>query len=188
MKKGKRWEVISNLKNQKSKIKNEDVVTLLLENRGIVSDEERQNFLSPKLEDITADAVGLDKKQLEKAIGRIFLARERGEDVVVFGDYDVDGITGTAILWESLYELGFKVMPYIPHRVEEGYGLSVKGIENLFNSNGILKRVQDDNKRVQDDNEKVGLIITVDNGVMAHEAIEYANSLRIDVIVTDHHA
>src|SRR5581483_4902266 len=77
---------------------------------------------------------------------------------------------GTAILWETLHSLGFFVVPYIPHRMDEGYGLSKKGIDNL-----------------KQELENIHLIITVDNGIVAKEAVAYANSLGIDVIITDHH-
>ncbi len=97
----------------------------------------------------------------------------------MFGDYDVDGITGAAILWETLHALGAKVMPYIPHRIEEGYGLSVKGIQNIMEGiPPILTVGRDDGG---------GLIITVDNGIVASEAVAFANKQAIDVIITDHH-
>ncbi|MDE2588104.1 MAG: single-stranded-DNA-specific exonuclease RecJ, partial [Patescibacteria group bacterium] len=92
------------------------------------------------------------------------------EKIIVFGDYDVDGITGTAVLWETLYKQGADVTPYIPHRVDEGYGLSIKGIEN------VLTQFPD-----------TRLIITVDNGIVANEAVAFANKKGIDVIITDHH-
>ncbi|MBI4097506.1 MAG: single-stranded-DNA-specific exonuclease RecJ, partial [Candidatus Levybacteria bacterium] len=97
-------------------------------------------------------------------------AIEKKEQIIIFGDYDADGVSGTAILWETLNSLSANVMPYIPHRVEEGYGLSVKGIENLLKTFPNTK-----------------LIITVDNGIVANKAVEFANSLGLDVIITDHH-
>src|SRR6185312_5413779 len=101
---------------------------------------------------------------------RIQKAIEKKEQIVVFGDYDVDGITGTAILWETLHALGAHVVPYIPNRIDEGYGLSIAGIENI-----------------QSKISNIGLIITVDNGIVANEAIDFADKAGIDVIVTDHH-
>ena len=126
--------------------------------------------MNPKLESVTIDSVGIDKQQLKKAVARIRLAIKNKEEIAVFGDYDVDGICGTAILWETLNSLGAKIMPYIPHRVEEGYGLSEKGIDNL--------KLTIKNCR---------LIITVDNGIVANTAVDYALSQGMDVIITDHH-
>jgi single-stranded-DNA-specific exonuclease len=159
----KKWNVLN-------KTKSREITEILLENRGIKTKKEAEEFLNPKLETVTADSVGIDKKQLKKATERIKSAIKNKEQIVVFGDYDVDGITGTAILWETLHSIGAKVMPYIPHRIDEGYGLSVKGIENVKNLHKDLK-----------------LIITVDNGIVANKAVDFANEQEIDVIITDHH-
>jgi len=192
----KKWKTLN--KNQKSilrqaqdksqKLGNEDIIKILLENRGLKTKKEIDEFLNPKLEHATIGSVGIDKRQLRKAISRIQKAIKDKEKIVVFGDYDVDGICGTAILWETLNSLGARAMPYIPHRVEEGYGLSVKGIQNVIlnsfqdlkhDSKKMLKQVQHDNKK--------RLIITVDNGIVANKAVEFANKEGIDVIITDHH-
>jgi len=159
----KKWKILN--KGQIS-----EIIKTLLGNRGIKTKKEIEEFLTPKLDRVTIESVGIDKKQTKKAIARIKLAIKDKEQIVVFGDYDVDGITGTAILWETLNSMGAKAMPYIPHRIEEGYGLSVKGIENLK----LL-------------NKNCGLIITVDNGIVANTAVDFANELGIDVIITDHH-
>jgi len=166
----KKWKVKENGKWKMENGKFEDIILLLLKNRGITNKEEIDVFLQPKLEDVTIDSVGIDKKQLKKTLRRLEKAFIKKEQIVVFGDYDVDGITGTAILWETLYALGFHVIPYIPDRVEEGYGLSIRGISNLIAHITNIK-----------------LIITVDNGIVANEAVQFANSLGIDVIITDHH-
>ena len=166
----KNWQILYKIKNQKSKIKSEEIVKIFLENRGIKTKKEIEKFLNPALENVTIDNVGIDKKQLEIAIKRIKKAIKNQEEIVVFGDYDVDGICGTAILWETLNSIGAKVMPYIPHRVDEGYGLSEKGIDSLKLTVKNCK-----------------LIITVDNGIVANKAVDYANSLGVDVIITDHH-
>src|SRR5581483_8136073 len=159
----KKWEVLSEKKT-------ENITQILLKNRGITSKKDTEEFLNPKLEDVTIQSVGVNKVQLKKAVDRIKKAIKDKEEVVIFGDYDVDGICGTAILWETLYSLSKNVHPYIPHRIDEGYGLSIAGISNV---------------NVQIPNVK--LIITVDNGIVANEAVEYANKLGIDVIITDHH-
>ncbi len=170
-------------KSQKSKVppkarlakggRSQKFVEILLNNRGLKTEKEISEFLHPKLENVTAASVGIDKTQLKKAVSRIQKAMKRKEQIVVYGDYDVDGICGAAILWETLHNLGAKVLPYIPHRIEEGYGLSVKGIKNL------TKRYTLD--------AKLSLIITVDNGIVANDAVDFANKAGIDVIITDHH-
>jgi len=175
----KKWEILS-------KKRTGEVIKRLLENRGIKTKKEIEEFLNPKLNAVTIEKVGIDKKQLKKALARIKIAIKNKEQIVIFGDYDVDGITGTAILWETLNSMGAKAMPYIPHRIDEGYGLSIAGINNV-----ILNLFQDPkktkiSKRIRDDKKK-GLIITVDNGIVANTAVDFANKQRIDVIITDHH-
>src|SRR5579871_1846838 len=174
MSKSKKWNLLSTLQITNDELSIKKLIALLLENRGLKTDEEREDFLHPKLEDVTVDAVGIDRTCLKKALARIQKAIDEKEQIVIFGDYDVDGITATAILWETLYALHASVIPYIPDRIEEGYGLSIPGIENL-QSNPIKGGT----------NPK--LIITVDNGIVAHEAVDFANKQGIDVIVTDHH-
>src|SRR5581483_6423316 len=142
-------------------------------NRGLTNKKDIEAFLHPDLTSVTTKSVGIDQTQLKKAIKRIEKAITDKEQIVVFGDYDVDGITGSAILWETLNSLGANVMPYIPHRKNEGYGLSIRGIDNLKTQNSKLKTVS--------------LIITVDNGIVANEAVAFANENNIDVIITDHH-
>jgi len=166
----KNWKILSKIKAQRAKLNPEKVVKILLENRGIKTKKETEEFLNPKLEKVSIDSVGIDRKQLRIAIKRIKQAIKNQEEIVVFGDYDVDGICGTAILWETLNSVGAKVMPYIPHRIEEGYGLSEKGIDSL---------------RLTIKN--CSLIITVDNGIVANRAVDYAIAQGIDVIITDHH-
>lgn len=176
MNKGKKWEILHETSRGKKKdttVTIESIVKILLENRGLTNKKHIEDFLNPQLSAITPDTVGINAKQLQKALERIQKAIETKENIVVFGDYDVDGITGTAILWESLYALGAKVIPYIPHRVDEGYGLSITGIENVI--------------RTASESEKPNLIITVDNGIVANEAVDFANAHGIDVIITDHH-
>ena len=166
----KKWEVLTKLKTGSAKLKNEEVVKILLENRGIKTKKETEVFLSPKLSEVTIASVKISVPQVKKSIARIKKAIKNKEQIVIFGDYDVDGICGTAILWETLNDLGAKVTPYIPNRLDEGYGLSLKGIQNL-------------KSKVQ--NTK--LIITVDNGIVANKAVDFANKQGIDVIITDHH-
>jgi single-stranded-DNA-specific exonuclease len=163
----KQWEV----RSERSFGEDFDgLIDVLLQNRHIETKEDREMFLHPDLAQVTTKTVGVDQKQLKKALKRIRQAIEQQEQIVVFGDYDVDGVTGCTILWESLHGLKAKVMPYIPHRQEEGYGLSVKGIMNI-----------------QKQLPETKLIVTVDNGIVANEAVVFANEQGIEVIITDHH-
>jgi single-stranded-DNA-specific exonuclease len=166
----KRWNILNKTKFKDAADVNKNIIKILLENRGLTDKKVIKEFLYPKLENITIENVGIDKKQLKKAMDRIYQAIKNHEQIIIYGDYDVDGITGTAILWETLNNMKAKVLPYLPNRIDEGYGLSVKGIEN------IRSKIPD-----------VKLIITVDNGIVANEAASYAKEQGIDVIITDHH-
>lgn len=166
----KKWEIINKVKVTSEKFKIEDIIKLLLDNRGLKMEKEIDTFLHPDLSKVTPKSVAIDSTQLKKALSRIEKAVKNKEQIVVFGDYDVDGITGSAILWETLYGLGAVCVPYIPNRKEEGYGLSKIGISNL------MEQVS-----------SISLIITVDNGIVANDAVAFANEKGIDVIITDHH-
>ncbi|MGB9637268.1 MAG: single-stranded-DNA-specific exonuclease RecJ, partial [Microgenomates group bacterium] len=153
----------------------EEIIKTLLENRGVKTKKEIEKFLHPvKPEDFTAKDLGIDAKEVKKALARIKKAIDEKEGIVVYGDYDADGICATAILWETLYRLTKNVLPYIPERVSEGYGLNKETIKNLkFNPPAGGKNL--------------GLIITVDHGITSAEKIKYAKKLGIDIIVCDHH-
>jgi len=105
---------------------------------------------------------------MQKAVDRIKLAVESNEKIAVYGDYDADGITATALLYSYLTEIGGNVIYYIPLREGEGYGLHKESLLSLYE-------------------QQVSLIITVDNGISAINEIEYANSMGLEVIITDHH-
>ena len=158
----KKWQV-------ESEIKNGDIISVLLKNRGITTKKEIEDFLHPKLINVTTESVKINGAQLKKALTRIKKAIKENQKIIVFGDYDVDGICASAILWETLNSLHANALPYIPSRFDEGYGLSKEGIDNLLKTGGI------------------DLIITVDNGIVANDAVDYANKNGIDVIITDHH-
>lgn len=163
----KQWKILN--KTNKASLKEKEIIKLLLKNRGIKSQREIKEFFNPKSPlKITLKELGLSKIQIEKAIQRIQKAKK--EKVLVYGDYDADGICGTAILWEVLFSLGLDVLPYIPERFSEGYGLNKETILGLKEKEPNLK-----------------LIITVDHGIVAGEKIELAKKNGIDVIVTDHH-
>ena len=139
-------------------------MSALTKNRGLMTKKALNQFLNPKFEQILDVKIG----DIQKAIARVDQAIKKGEKVIVYSDYDADGICATAIAWETLHDLGADVMPYVPDRVKEGYGLSTGAISEL--AKGGVK-----------------LIITVDHGVTATEQVAFANKLGIDVIVTDHH-
>lgn len=175
----KKWEIIgkSKIKSQKSKIS--DIIDILLRNRGLITKRQSEEFFNPTPPDkITVKSLSLSKKEIEKAILRIKKARDKNEKVIVFGDYDADGVCATAILWECLYELGLDVSPYIPERFSEGYGLKAESLQKLKTQNKA---------KLKTSSAKLKLIITVDNGIVASDAVKVANQLGIDVIVTDHH-
>lgn len=146
----------------------EEVENLLLKNRGLENQSQIDEFLDfPPLDSLTCEKLDFEKKEIEKAIFRLKEAVRLGEKVIVYGDYDTDGVCATAIMWQTLQSAGAHVLPYIPRR-EEGYGLKKTTIEKLVN-------------------EGVKLIVTVDHGIVANEQVAYAQKLGIDVIVTDHH-
>ncbi len=163
----KKWNVIH---KGKKDLTNQQILTILLENRSIVTKKEQEEFLNPTFANINLKSLDLDVKEIKKSIQRIKKAIQNKEQIIVFGDYDVDGICGSAILWETLSNLGARALPYIPNRFDEGYGLSEAGIDNVLQKNPDTK-----------------LIITVDNGIVAAGAVDYANKKDIEVIITDHH-
>jgi single-stranded-DNA-specific exonuclease len=141
------------------------LVAMLLAARGYRSHEDAHAFITPRLAYLHNP---LSLGGMEQAVDRLGRALDRGERIMVFGDYDVDGITATALLYRSLTALGGDVVTYIPHRLREGYGVSVIGLEEA--------------KRVG-----VSLLITVDCGVTARDELALASEWGIDAIVTDHH-
>jgi single-stranded-DNA-specific exonuclease len=135
-------------------------------NRGVSEPDPARRFLRPRLKDL-ADPFLIPN--MDKAVDRLFRAREAGEHIVVFGDYDVDGVTSTALLMEVLEKLGWKLNYYLPHRLDEGYGLSQEGIENC------LKKFP------------ASLVLAVDCGSTAIATINWLAQSGIDVLVLDHH-
>ena len=133
--------------------------------RGIDTPQSLSAFLDPphKLPYDPLRITGMDI-----ALKRLYAAVNNGERVGVFGDFDVDGVTGTAIISEGLTALGVPVTPYLPHRVDEGHGLSNAAIDTMAE-------------------QGVTLIVTVDTGITSFDEVDYAKSLGVDVIITDHH-
>jgi single-stranded-DNA-specific exonuclease len=135
-------------------------------NRGFSEPSAIDNFLSPRLKNL-ADPFLLPNMAV--AVERLLRARDQNESLVIFGDYDVDGVTSTALLVEVLRPLGWKVDFYLPNRMDEGYGLSADGVENC------LKKFT------------TTLLLAVDCGSTAVETINTLRSRGVDVIVLDHH-
>ena len=140
------------------------LIKILAKNRGLTNKAKLDKFLNPSLGDI----LSVKLTDIDKAVQRVKKAIESKEKVIVYSDYDADGICATAISWETFFDLGSNVLPYVPHRIKEGYGLSIDAIKELA-ATGVT------------------LIITVDHGVTATKQIEAAKRLGVDIIVTDHH-
>ena len=139
----------------------------LLFNRGIETKEKAEKFLNPSYEEDLHDPFLL--LGMDKAVKRILEAVEKGEEIIVYGDYDCDGIPGSVILHDFFKKIGYENFEvYIPDRHKEGYGLHKHAIEQFSK-------------------EDVKLLITVDLGITNVDEVEFANSLGIDVIITDHH-
>ncbi len=135
-------------------------------NRGLSEPETIEKFLAPRLKNL-ADPFLLPN--MSAAVERLLQAHEHDEPLVIFGDYDVDGVTSTTLLLEVLRKLGWRVDAYLPHRMDEGYGLSRDGVENC------LKKFP------------VKLLLAVDCGSTAVETITWLREQNVDVIVLDHH-
>ena len=140
------------------------LLAVLLNIRGYKTREDIESFLSD--EPVFFDSMLI--KDMDKAVSRIKSAIEECEKICVYGDYDADGVTATALLYSYLDSVGADVCYYIPSRAEEGYGMNIDAITQLARTG-------------------VKLVITVDNGISATEEIAYAKTLGIDTVVTDHH-
>lgn len=143
------------------------LLDIVLASRGLTSKLEREAFLSPTYADFKHDAFLLP--DMEKAVKRLLVAKQKRERVVIYGDYDIDGLTATSVLLDSFDKFGITASAFIPNRFVEGYGLSAKAIETLAEQGAQL-------------------IVTVDCGSLSHKEIARANDLGVDVIVTDHHS
>ena len=165
----KKWEYYEPNKEQVHKIASKyNISTLLakiLVNREIIKDEEIEVFLNPTRNDFYDPFLMPD---MEKAVERIIKAIQLKEKVMIYGDYDVDGITSITVLKQFLLERGLDAEYYIPNRLEEGYGLNKEAIEEIAN-------------------KKCTLMITVDCGISGINEIDLCNNLGVDTIVTDHH-
>ncbi len=141
------------------------IIASVMANRNILSKEEAQKFFSPTLESLHDPFLMQD---MDKAADRLADCIKNRQNILVFGDYDVDGTTGASTLGLFINSAGGNSEVYVPDRETEGYGLSTQGVDRA---------------------EKIGaeLIITSDCGITGHDSVDYANSRDIDVIITDHH-
>ena len=165
----KKWECY-NLDNEKVEelVKKRHITNLLasiLVNRGIIDGEKINVFLNPTRKDFYNPFLMPD---MEIAVKRIVKAIENKEKIMIYGDYDADGITSITVLKKYLNEIGLKTGEYIPNRLNEGYGLNKDAISKIYN-------------------DGYRLMITVDCGISGLEEVEYANSLGMEIIITDHH-
>lgn len=165
----KKWEFYNSDENKikeiVAKFNISELLATVLVNRNIVQEDEINLFLNPTRNDFHDPYIMPDMRQ---AVDRIIDAINSNERTMIYGDYDVDGITSITVLSKFLKERGLDVGTYIPNRLDEGYGLNKTAI-----------------KQIADEGYK--LIITVDCGISGTEEVDYAYSLGMEVIVTDHH-
>ena len=165
----KKWEFESNESAIINEVAENNNITPLLANilinRGITSQKDIEVFINPTRNDFHDP---YDMPDMDKAVNRIVKAIENKEKTIIYGDYDVDGITSITVLKKFFNDINFSVDSYIPNRLNEGYGLNEQAI-----------------KMIADQGYK--LIITVDCGISGIEEVKYAYSLGLEVIVTDHH-
>ena len=164
----RKWEICKNNKEQIEKLVKESNLSSLLAsiliNRNITTLQEVELFLNPTRNDFHDPFLMPD---MDKAVERILKAIKNQEKVIIYGDYDVDGITSITVLKKFLAERGLNVGEYTPNRLDEGYGLNKKAI-----------------KTIQE--QGYTLMITVDCGISGNEEIAYSMELGMEVIVTDH--
>jgi len=141
------------------------LIAQVLINRGLTEAKRAQSFLKPALEDLANPFL---LKDMEKAVLRLEQALRDGERFTIYGDYDVDGTTGSSLLYLFFRELGASVEVYIPHRIQEGYGLNIKALEYLKDKGNHL-------------------VVTVDNGISSVTEAQRAKELGLDLIIIDHH-
>ena len=165
----KKWQITEiqeeTVREIKEKYNINYLLATILANKEIVEKEQIEKFLCPQRKDFYDP---YEMPDMNIAVDRIIKAIQNKEKVIIYGDYDVDGITSVTVLKSFLEGRGIQVAEYIPNRLEEGYGLNKKAIEYIANEN-------------------YNLIITVDCGISAIEEIQYANLLGIETIITDHH-
>ena len=150
----------------KNKKTDESLLDRVLSIRGIVSQKQKDDFLNPDFDNNLHDPFLLSG--MESAVDRILTAIKNKEIICIFGDYDADGVTASALLYRTFKFIGIEPEVVIPHRINDGYGITLNSIDLAID-------------------KKASLIITVDNGITGNDAVDKANQNGIDVIITDHH-
>jgi single-stranded-DNA-specific exonuclease len=144
-----------------------EVTELLLKNRAV---QDKNLFFNPPYPaSFSPESVGIDRTHFLRAVKRLQQAGKAQEKVLIFGDYDADGICATAVLWKALHAIGCQAQPFIPNRFTHGYGLSLSALEEILSE------------------FKPTIVVTVDNGIVAFPALKALQKMSIEVIVTDHH-
>ena len=169
----KRWRISEPLTAEQllakrkivKEVKCPEMIAEMLVRKDLTEHDEIERFFKPNLDNVCDPFLFKDMK---KAVGRIIKAINNNEKITIYGDYDVDGTTSTALLYLGLKKVGAEIDYYIPHRMIDGYGLSLSGVD-------IIKE------------KETKLIISVDCGINAVEEIDEINQLGMDIIVTDHH-
>jgi len=163
----KDWQVKFTPKAKTTRKRQKEIIDFLLASRGV---EEKEAFFSPPHPTkLLPPDVGISQAKIDQARKAILSTQKKGQKILIWGDYDADGIIGTSLLWQALWQSGIEAIPFIPDR-SQGYGLSLASFKKLYQ-----------------EHPDIGLIITVDNGIVAHNQIGKITSLGTDVIVTDHH-
>ena len=165
----KKWQIYQvnekEIEELQENYKINKLLATILSNRGIVKEDQIEKFLKPKRNDFY-DPYGMPDMKI--TVERIIKAIENNEKTIIYGDYDVDGITSVTVLKSFLEERGLEVGVYIPNRLDEGYGLNKNAVEKISQ-------------------EGYTLMITVDCGISAIEEVKYASELGIETLITDHH-
>jgi len=163
-------QVQHQLTKKSSKDRQKEIIDLLLKDRGLNTLKQQENFFHPPHpKNITLKDLGIKSVQTSKALALIKETIKKKRPIIIFGDYDVDGLTATATLWHFFYSFYPETHPFIPNRFRHGYGLSKAGLEEVTKKHGP------------------SLIITVDNGITATKAVKFAQSQGHQIIITDHH-
>lgn len=166
----KKWQIkeqpdLSLVEKIREQLNVSETIAILLAQRGITDFDKAKSFFNPSFEALHDP---FKMKDMDVAVSRIKWAIDNDENILIFGDYDVDGTTAVALMYEFLSSIYSNVTYYIPDRNNEGYGISYQSIDHAIANN-------------------ISLVIALDCGIKAHDQIDYANSKNIDFIICDHH-